>query len=126
MFKMGNLYTRDEIHQEVRGSVRSYLPTVGNIVVAGCFNRSTNTNPDAPDIVLPGHGKIIEKTAKQFTSQGNAVPIFIKQAVNEWQYVGLYKVQRQSFDKKDIQHHAEKANRLGTVSSVLFLIKQNH
>ena len=29
-----------------------------------------DANPDAPDIILPGFSPIIEKRARQFTSQG--------------------------------------------------------
>ena len=80
-----------------------------------------DANPDAPDIILPGFGPVIEKRARQFTSQGGAVPIFIKQAVNWWQYVGMYRVVRQSFDKDEINWHATKAIRMNDVSSILFL-----
>ena len=123
MFELDKLYTRDDIHAEVGGSIQSYLPTVESRVVAGCFIRSPDTNPDAPEIILPGIGPIVKKTAEQFTLQGNAVPTFIKQKSKQWKYVGMYKVERQSFDEKEIKRHAAKANRVNDVSSVLFLKK---
>ena len=123
IFEPGKLYTRNQIHTAVGGSTQSYLPTMNGTVVAGCFKRSPDTNPDAPDIVLPGNGPRIQQAARQFTAQGNAVPIFMKQAVNQWQYVGMYKVERQSFDKSEINRHAARAKRINDVSSVLCLKK---
>ena len=121
MFVKGKCYTRDEIHAELGGSVQTYLPTVDGRVVAACFKRSPTMNPDAPDIILAGVGSIIQKTADQFTTQGNAVPTFMKKDVNRWEYAGDYRVQRQSYDKDEIDRFAAKANRRGDVSSVLFL-----
>ena len=123
LFEPGKLYTRNQIHAAVGGSMQSYLPTINGRVVAGCFKRSPDTNPDAPDIVLPGNGPLIQQAARQFTAQGNAVPVFMKQAVNQWQYVGMYKVARQSFDKSEINRHAARAKRINDVSSVLCLKK---
>ena len=122
-FEPGKLYTRDEIYAALGGSKQSYLPTVNGRVVAACFKRSPDTNPDAPDIVLPGMGPIIKQAARQFTSQSDAVPTFIKQKVNQWKYVGMYKVERQSFDEEEIKRYAAKANRVNDVSSVLSLKK---
>ena len=122
MFETGKFYTWRDIRAEIGGDGKQwYLPTVNGRVVAGCFKRSPTTNPDAPDIILPGNGPFIKEAARRFTAQGSAVPIFIKQAVNHWKYVGMYKVARQSFNKGEINQHAAKANRVNDVSSVLFL-----
>lgn len=116
--KRNQSYSRAEIHEMVGGSVVDYLPTVNGRVVAGCFRR--DTNPNAPAIVLPGNGPRIMKTADLFASSRTTVPVFIKQQVGRWQYVGDYRVARKSSDPAEIRLHAKAAGRTD-VSCVLHL-----
>ena len=70
MFETGKFYTWRDIRAEIGDDGKQwYLPTVNGTVVAGCFKRSPDTNPDAPDIVLPGNGPLIQQAARQFTAQ---------------------------------------------------------
>lgn len=124
-FQLREGYTREEIHREVGGSVQSYLPTLNGRVVAACLNRSDTTNPDAPDIVLPGLGPTIRRVAEQFAAQGSAVPTFIKRSVNNWEYVGQYRVLHQCFERGEIEKQSRNAKRVGDVSSVLFLVRHD-
>ena len=71
--------------------------------------------------MLVGRGPIIEGTAEQFATQGNAVPTFLNRGVNCWEYAGAYRVIRYSRDGQEILRHAERADRVGDVTSVLFL-----
>lgn len=119
MFKEDQTYTRAAIHAALGGSVQYYLPAVGGRVVAACLNPAYD--PDAPTIVLPGIGPIIERTADQFTRQGNAVPTFLKRAVNHWKYMGDFRVIHQCRDQQEIERYANRANRIGDVTSILFL-----
>ena len=119
MFVEGECYTRRDINRALGGSVQSYLPTVNKHVVAACFNATYD--PDAPEIVLVGRGPIIEGTADQLARQGNAVPTFLKRGVNCWEYAGTYGVIRHSRDRQEILDHAQRANRVGDVTSILFL-----
>jgi len=64
---------------------------------------------------------LIEGTAEQFATQGNAVPTFLKRGVNCWAYAGNYRVVRHSRDREEILRLAERADRVGDVTSVLFL-----
>lgn len=121
MFIVGNSYTRDEIHQQVGGSIQSYLPSVNGAIVAGCFKKGPAWNPHAPNEVLPGKGIIIEASAKRFAQQSIFVPVFLKQGVNDWIYQGDYRVKHQSFDPQEILRKAREAGRIGEVSSILFL-----
>ena len=98
--------------------MRLYKRADGTIVTA-CLKRETN--PDAPDVVLPGRGPVIEARAELFEQQGHAVPTFIKDAVNRWRYVGMYRVNRRSLDPREIAVHAARAGRSGQVSQLLFL-----
>ena len=99
--------------------MQSYLPSVGNHVVAGCFNPVYD--PQAPNVVLPGRGPVIQGSAEKFAIQGHAVPVFLKRRVNFWEYVGQYRVVRQSHDLDEIEVYAQRARRIGDVTSVLFL-----
>jgi len=119
MFKKGHKYTRDEIHSVLGGSVEMYLPTKSGRVVYGAF--TLNLNPDAPQIVLPGIGPVIEKTARIFAKQQYAIPVFIKRQVNKWEYFGLHKVKRLVEDRKTIAEHERRSGRPNQISMVLFL-----
>ena len=65
MFDLGKPYTREYIASIVGGLAEPYLPqdTAGR-VVAVCVRY--DLNPDAPDIILPGTGPVIEASAREF------------------------------------------------------------
>jgi len=109
MFQLHKSYTREQIHDRVGGSLVGYLPHVDGQVVCACLR--TDTNPDAPDVILPGTGKDIEYSAKLLVSQGGSVPTFIKVGTKRWEYVGIFRVKRSSIDPSEIRKHAQKSNR---------------
>jgi hypothetical protein len=119
MFKIGHTYTRQQIRDALGGGLQDYLPHDNGQVVCGCF-RKKDTNPDAPDIILPGNGRDIQKWARVFREQNYPVPIFIKKQVNAWMYVGDYHVERWTEDLSEIAKHATKSGRRD-ITSVLFL-----
>jgi hypothetical protein len=110
MFELGKCYRRESIAAE--DSEERYLPLDGGgKVAAGCFRY--DLNPDAPEIVLPRTGPIIESSADEFRRGGYAVPTFIKLDIGEWQYVGNYRVVNSSIDSKLIEQHQERAEQFG-------------
>lgn len=117
-FKIGQRYSRDDIHRVVGGSKIEYLPTVGGEVVAGCFRR--DTNPEAPDVVLPGNGPRIKRAAEAFALQSTPIPVFIKQRPKEWLYVGDYRVAQHGTSRSEIDVHSKRAGRQD-ITSVLHL-----
>ena len=120
-FQLGEFYTRSEIHDQLGGGVQDYLPHSGGRVVCGCF--STDLNPAAPDVILPGRGPGIEKWAEVFASQQEFIPCFIKRETGIWEYLGKYRVRAQSFEQLEIAQHAATALR-EDISSVLFLERE--
>jgi hypothetical protein len=118
-FVLGRNYTRDEIHSALGGSKQSYLPTVGGRVVCGAFTR--HLNPEVPNVVLAGFGPTIERSAEIFAGQSTSVPVFVKNRVNVWEYVGDYRVRQLSRDSRVVADRARAAGRSGEVSLVLFL-----
>jgi hypothetical protein len=81
----------------------------------------TDTNPNAPTIVLPGFGKLIESSAEIFAAQSIPVPVFLKRRINSWEFVGCYRVTRLSKEPATVSRESTRAGRGGKVSMVLFL-----
>jgi hypothetical protein len=117
-FIRGRRYTRDAIHAAVGGSKEEFLPHVDCRVVCGCFDPAKN--PLAPAIVLPGNTSGRMRWARVFAEQSVAVPCFLKRATHAWEYVGDYRVARQSFDGAEITQHRARTGR-AEISSVLHL-----
>ena len=118
MLQVGKSYTRGEIHRILGGGVMDFLPHQDGQVVCGCFKKETN--PNAPDIVLPGRGSGIQHWAEVFRAQTNPIPVFIKRVVNEWEYVGDYRVDRWTDEQSEIAKYSAGTNR-NDITSVLFL-----
>lgn len=118
MFQLGSFYTREEIHEALGGGVVEYLPHKDGKVVCGCV--TTDANPDAPDIILPGRGPEIQHWAEVFRHQAEPVPIFVKRAEKRWEYVGDYRVERWSEDESEIASHSLRSGR-SDITSVLVL-----
>lgn len=114
----GTCYSKDEIFNKLGGSKQYYLPIKNGQVLYGAFRK--DFNPDAPKIVLPGTGPIIERSANIFANQNYPIPIFIKCDINKWKYVGEFKVNKRSENRSIIAEHAKKSKR-SDITMVLFL-----
>ncbi len=105
---------------DLGGSEIEYLPSNHGKVVCGCF--TPERNPEAPDIIIPGTGKVREREAQQFCEQEIPVPIFIKRQTNEWEYVGDYKADRFSTDPTEIEaRHQGSITPLEEITRVIYL-----
>jgi len=119
-YELGRMYTRKEIGSVLGGSQIEYLPTEDKRIVCGCF--TLEHNPEAPRVVIPGTGRVIESAAKRFCAQDYPVPVFIKRKPNEWEYVGYFKVERYSTDPAEIAaHHEGSITPLDKITRVIFL-----
>jgi hypothetical protein len=120
VFVLGRKYSREEISGVLGGSEIDFLPTEKKQVVCGCF--TLDHNPEAPAVVIPGTGIVIQRTAKIFCEQEHPVPVFIKRKPKEWEYVGHFKADSFSTDPKDIAaHHQGSITPLEKVTRVIFL-----
>ena len=117
-FEHGAVYTRLHIHDVLGGGVQSYQPRRNGRIVCGCFIQTLN--PTAPDIVLVGNRAHVIRDAELFARQSYPVPIFIKQGVNRWEYVGNYVVARYATDPAELQSLRKEAARPHAVAA-LFL-----
>jgi hypothetical protein len=118
---VGHNYTRDEIAQELGGSTIEFLPSVNGRVVCACLR--TDLNPDAPRIILPGHGPQIQASAESLCAQHGAIRVFIKRRVNAWEYVGDFEVERFSLDSQEItkqETHAQRSGEQG-ISRIIYM-----
>jgi hypothetical protein len=120
MFRIGGRYTRREIHAELGGSIQSYLPHREGRVVAACLR--LDTNPDAPNVILPGRGEGIEHAADMLTNQDSPVPTFLKRSGGAWEYVGDYAVSSSSSDPAEIERHAGRSGRVD-ITRVIQMVK---
>ncbi len=109
MFELGKRYTREEIHDQLGGSLQSFLPHVDSRVVAACLR--LDTNPDAPNVVLPGKGEVIERSARMLIEQGATIPVFLKRATAQWEFVGRYAVESFSTELAEITAQAKRSSR---------------
>ena len=124
MFDKNQLYTRRQIHDILgEGGLDDYLPHKNKEIVCGCFRE--DTNPEAPDIILVGNGRDIYRYACIFCKQKHFVPVFIKKAVNEWRYVGDYRVERWSESASDISKQKRLSGRT-EIRRVLFLEQEQN
>ena len=117
-FEIGECYSRDYIHQKLRGSKLEYLPHVNGVVVCGCFRKDLN-----PDEVLPGDGAGIVKWADVFSRQNQAVPVFLKEASNRWRYKGKWRVDKVTRDRIEIEARNKRTGRKD-ISMILRLVKE--
>ena len=72
-------------------------------------------NPGIPDTVLVGKGVNVERYARIFADQENHIPTFIKRAVNDWVYVGNYRVSEMSEDQNEVERLSSEADRTDVV-----------
>ncbi len=90
MFKPGTLYSRKDIHDQLGGSKVSCLPMKDGAIVAACLLKSFS--PEAPQVMLCGVGSRTTPVSEQLTRHLTPLPIFIKQAANQWEYAGMFEV----------------------------------
>ena len=59
-------------------------------IVAACLLKSFS--PEAPQVMLCGVGPRTTPASEQLTRHVGPLPIFVKQAANRWEYMGMFKV----------------------------------
>lgn len=115
--KLGQVYTRDKIHEMCGGNKQTYLPTVKKVVVCACLDRRKNA--EAPDVIYCGVRPRVRENAEILASQTEAIPVFVKQKVGQWKYVGEYLVAGSKSGKSDLAKYIARANR--PLSRVVFM-----
>lgn len=88
MFQVGETYQRAELAKILGGSAQSYLPTLQNRVLFGCFQRKLN--PEAPLKVHIGEGSARLSAARCAITTGMAFPVFLQENA-DCEYQGRYR-----------------------------------
>lgn len=81
---------------------------------------TTDKNPEAPDVIVVGNGPRIVANARLFLEAQTFVPIYVKQTVNEWKYLGHYKADKYAQDSATIKKHRRHRSAEG-IDGILFL-----
>lgn len=98
----------------------SYIRTKNNEVRGLALKKELN--PNAPDVVLVGQGPRIQRSAELFAEQGRAVPTYIKNDVDDWEFFGHYRAAKLSRKASDIKAHGS-SRPPNSVAAALFLEK---
>ena len=89
MFDVGKCYTRDEIHNVIRGNKQSCLISLDGECVGVCY--LPDMNPEGPELIFVGKGPQKERNALILAEQSASVPVFVKRYKNAWEYLGHYR-----------------------------------
>ena len=89
MFQIGSTYSRNDIHAQVGGGMRSCLLTSKGNVVGICF--IPEKNPQAPRVIMVGPGRHSEKAAQLLVTQAAAVPVFAKKEPKAYEHLGSFR-----------------------------------
>lgn len=117
---VGKIYTHDFICKHYGGDAKggSYLVQTRDGIQCGCF--TDTKNPEAPNCILVGSGPRIEGKAERMAKQGGVIPVFMKRAVNQWEYMGRYEFVRFFRDPADFEVRAALADRNDVVAALFF------
>lgn len=119
-FRKGTIYTHADLIEAFGGEVKGgiFLPSREGRIVCGCI--TTEMNPEAPECILIGDKGRVVARAEKMAEQGGAIPIFVKRAVNQWEYRGVYDFVRMSRKPADFKALAAEAGRDDIVAALYF------
>ena len=96
----------------------SYIRTKNGKVMGLAI--TSEKNPEAPEIIVVGTGPRIIKNAELLVDCGEFVPVYLKQAVDSWKLLGMYKAEQYNKSKQKIEKH-KKHRPENSISGILFL-----
>lgn len=99
--EIGQRYDRKEIYEMFGGNQQSALPFKDGRAVCGCYD--PQMNPNAPKEILVGIGINKEYYSQQLADEKYNIPIFLKRAKKEYEFVGYYRATRYSTDRDEVK-----------------------
>lgn len=120
-FHVGRIYGWHELRQWFEWDDEQhgyYLIEKRGAIICACLR--ADLNPSAPWEILVGNGPAQRRKAELLSRQSDPIPVFVKLAVDQWEYWGRFRVERL---EQDINRFRESlpANRLADTSCVLYL-----
>jgi predicted HNH restriction endonuclease len=103
---LGKNYSRTKISELLGGEMVIYLPAKNGKVTAGCFDPKLNRR--APKEIDIGNRPEAVKRAIALGKAKSEIPVFLKRRANQWEYVGNYRCNLFSQEKKDIEAYPDR------------------
>lgn len=113
---VGGVYSWSEVQRNWFGEQTYLAKRNGRIV---CATLTREHNPRAPEVLLVGNKAKNMERGELFCAQGGPIPVFIKEAPNEWHYHGRFKVERFATDPGELRQFETDLE--PTLSRVIFL-----
>jgi predicted HNH restriction endonuclease len=99
---IGKTYTWRQVTTHFQGEQTFLAKRDGRIVCATLVKES---NPEAPEVMVVGGRPRNMRRAEEFCEQGGTIPVFIKHAVNQWEFVGHYEFVSFATDRETLRRH---------------------
>lgn len=96
----------------------SYIRTKGGVVKGLAITIAKN--PEAPEIIIVGKKPRVVANAHVLLKSNKPVPVYLKQAINNWKYIGIYKAECYRKDQETIKKHCGPRSE-NEVDGILFL-----
>jgi predicted HNH restriction endonuclease len=113
---VGCRYTWKEVEKNWHGEQTYLAKRDGRIVCATLVKES---NPEAPEVMIVGSKPRNMQRAEEFCEQGGSIPMFIKHAVNQWEFMGHYELVSFATDRDTLRRHERVAG--SRLTRVMFM-----
>lgn len=114
--------TTIELARELAGG-DSYIRTLHNEVKGIAI--TIKMNPEAPEVIVVGTGPRIKSNARLLLKTNKYVPVYLKQAANQWRFLGNFIATAYATDDETIEKHRNNRAR-DKVDGILFLSAQDN
>lgn len=99
---IGTTYTWREVTKNFEGEQTFLAKRDGRIV---CATLVAAENPEAPEVMIVGTKPRNMQRADEFCKQGGVIPVFLKHAPNEWEFLGYYEFDSFTTDPRRLEKH---------------------
>jgi mRNA-degrading endonuclease RelE of RelBE toxin-antitoxin system len=120
-FHVGSIHTWNELREHFAWDSDKkgyYLPERNGHVVCACLR--AELNPSAPWAILVGKEPPHLRKAELLVREPSPIPVFIKQAVDQWEYWGHFRFERCEKDSEKMRPVLPE-NRRNDTSMILYL-----
>lgn len=119
--RVGGIYTWGELQKRFDWDLDKkgyYLRERNGRIVCACL--LANLNPSAPWEILVGKKESHVRQAELLARESSPIPVFVKEAVDQWEYWGQYKFERCEKDQDKIRPLLPQ-NRVEDTSMIVYL-----